>query len=107
MTLTDLSAPPLAESDDARVMAAGNSLLVSVAAGGTKLRAVRDEFGVVARMRLRLIGAVMPLRASSREEAQGMDVVQHGEEAYVTGEGAILVVPEDGGQVGVPVADPG
>jgi hypothetical protein len=25
-----------------------------------------------------------------------MDVVQHGEEAYVTGEGAILMVPEDG-----------
>ncbi|MBK5110000.1 MAG: ammonium transporter [Thermoleophilia bacterium] len=40
---------------------------------------------------LRLIGAVVPLRASEREEAVGMDVVQHGEEAYVTGEGAILV----------------
>jgi hypothetical protein len=36
-----------------------------------------------------------------------MDVTQHGEEAYVTGEGAILVAPEDGGPVGVPVADPG
>ena len=34
-----------------------------------------------------------------------MDVVQHGEEAYVTGEGAILVVPEDDGRRG-PVADP-
>jgi ammonium transporter, Amt family len=56
---------------------------------------------------LKLIGAVMPLRASEREEAIGMDVVQHGEEAYVTGEGAILVVPEDGGTAPVPVADPG
>ena len=56
---------------------------------------------------LRLIGAVMPLRASSKEEAQGMDVVQHGEEAYVTGEGAILVVPEDGSPVPLAVADPG
>ena len=36
-----------------------------------------------------------------------MDVVQHGEEAYVTGEGAILVVPEDGAPAPVPVADPG
>ncbi len=37
-----------------------------------------------------------------------MDVVQHGEEAYVTGEGAILVASsEDGGKVPVPVADPG
>ena len=56
---------------------------------------------------LKLIGAVMPLRASEHEEAIGMDVTYHGEEAYVTGEGAILVVPEDGGNVPVPVADPG
>ncbi len=40
---------------------------------------------------LKLIGLVMPLRATAREEALGMDIVQHGEEAYVTGEGAILV----------------
>ena len=45
---------------------------------------------------LKLIGAVMPLRASEAEEAQGMDVVYHGEEAYPTGEGAILVEPVDG-----------
>jgi ammonium transporter, Amt family len=56
---------------------------------------------------LKLVGAVMPLRTTERDEAMGMDVVQHGEEAYVTGEGAILVLPEDGGRVGVPVADPG
>jgi len=55
---------------------------------------------------LKLIGAVMPLRASEHEEALGMEVVQHGEEAYVTGEGAILVVPEEGGTAPVPVADP-
>ena len=48
---------------------------------------------------LKLVGLVMPLRASSREEAIGMDVVQHGEEAYVTGEGAILLGPEDGHEV--------
>jgi ammonium transporter, Amt family len=56
---------------------------------------------------LKLIGAAMPLRASEHEEALGMDVTYHGEEAYVTGEGAILVVPEDGGAVPVTVADPG
>jgi Amt family ammonium transporter len=44
---------------------------------------------------LKVIGAVMPLRATDREEAMGMDVVQHGEEAYVTGEGAILLLPDD------------
>ena len=43
---------------------------------------------------LRLIGAVFPLRASEHDEALGMDVTQHGEEAYITGEGAILV-PRD------------
>ena len=40
---------------------------------------------------LRVIGLVMPLRVSEREEALGLDVAQHGEEAYATGEGAILV----------------
>ncbi|HEX6782876.1 MAG TPA: ammonium transporter [Solirubrobacterales bacterium] len=56
---------------------------------------------------LKAIGAVMPLRATDREEAMGMDVVQHGEEAYITGEGAILLLPDDHEKVAVPVADPG
>jgi ammonium transporter, Amt family len=57
---------------------------------------------------LKLVGAVMPLRATERDEAIGMDVVQHGEEAYVTGEGAILVLPDgDEGPTEVPVANPG
>ncbi|HKT82456.1 MAG TPA: ammonium transporter [Solirubrobacterales bacterium] len=56
---------------------------------------------------LKLIGAVMPLRASEHEEALGLDVTYHGEEAYASGEGAILVVPEDGVIPPVPVADPG
>jgi Amt family ammonium transporter len=55
---------------------------------------------------LKAIGLVMPLRASEREEALGMDVVQHGEEAYVTGEGAILVAPDGDGDIDVPVAEP-
>ena len=55
---------------------------------------------------LKLIGLVMPLRATEGEEAIGMDVIQHGEEAYVTGEGAILVAPADDGEVGAPVANP-
>jgi Amt family ammonium transporter len=40
---------------------------------------------------LKLIGLVMPLRNTEHEEALGMDVVNHGEEAYASGEGAILV----------------
>ena len=55
---------------------------------------------------LRVIMLVMPLRATEREESLGMDVVQHGEEAYATGEGAILVAPEAGVEANVPVANP-
>ncbi|MGH2840518.1 MAG: ammonium transporter [Solirubrobacteraceae bacterium] len=42
---------------------------------------------------LKGIGAVMPLRGSDHDEAVGMDVLHHGEEAYASGEGAILVTP--------------
>jgi Amt family ammonium transporter len=44
---------------------------------------------------LKGISFVMPLRVTEQEEALGLDVTQHGEEAYVTGEGAILVMPPD------------
>ncbi|MGZ6644332.1 MAG: ammonium transporter, partial [Solirubrobacteraceae bacterium] len=43
---------------------------------------------------LKAIGLVLPLRATAHEEALGMDVVEHGEEAYTHGEGAILVAPD-------------
>jgi Amt family ammonium transporter len=43
---------------------------------------------------LKLIALVMPLRVTNREEGVGMDVAQHGEEAYARGEGAVLVPPE-------------
>jgi Amt family ammonium transporter len=52
---------------------------------------------------LTVLGRLMPLRATAREEAIGMDIVQHGEEAYATGEGAILVTPEDGREPPIPV----
>ena len=43
---------------------------------------------------LKLIALVTPLRRTNREEGMGMDVVQHGEEAYARGEGAVLVPPD-------------
>ena len=46
----------------------------------------------------------MPLRATQQEEALGLDVVHHGEEAYASGEGAILVSTEAGLERPVPVA---
>ena len=55
---------------------------------------------------LRVILLFTPLRATEREEALGMDIVQHGEEAYATGEGAILISSEAGVDGAVPVADP-
>jgi Amt family ammonium transporter len=43
---------------------------------------------------LKVIVLLAKLRATSREEGIGLDVTQHGEEAYSRGEGAILVQPE-------------
>jgi ammonium transporter, Amt family len=56
---------------------------------------------------LRIIGALTPLRGTPHEEAVGMDVVHHGEEAYATGEGAILIMPEGGIEEELALADPG
>jgi ammonium transporter, Amt family len=53
---------------------------------------------------LKLIGLVSPLRATESQEALGLDVIYHGEEAYPTGEGAILVTPEAGIEGERPVA---
>ncbi len=43
---------------------------------------------------LRLIGLLLPLRRAERVERMGLDVTQHGEEAYSHGEGALLVMQE-------------
>jgi Amt family ammonium transporter len=39
--------------------------------------------GIATFILLKLVGAIFPLRASSGDEAVGLDVSQHGEEAYV------------------------
>jgi Amt family ammonium transporter len=49
---------------------------------------------------LKLVGVMIPLRADAQEEGFGMDVSQHGEEAYAEGEGAILVLPDRDVKVG-------
>ena len=41
---------------------------------------------------LKLVDLVVPLRVSKRDEGLGLDVSQHGEEAYVRGEGAVLIL---------------
>jgi Amt family ammonium transporter len=54
---------------------------------------------------LRALGAVMPLRGADHDEAVGMDVIHHGEEAYATGEGAILITPDGSVEDALAVAE--
>ena len=48
--------------------------------------------GVVSFILLKLVGAIVPLRATDNDESVGLDVSQHGEEAYVHGGGSIGVL---------------
>ena len=50
--------------------------------------------GIMTFVILKALGLVMSLRSVPRMEGVGMDVSQHGEEAYASGEGSILVPPE-------------
>jgi Amt family ammonium transporter len=49
---------------------------------------------------LKLLALVMPLRIGAKTEGVGLDVTQHGEEAYTQGDGAILVTPKQAVPVG-------
>ena len=48
--------------------------------------------GVASFLLLKLINLVLPLKAAIKEEGLGLDVSQHGEEAYADDEGAILIL---------------
>ena len=63
----------------------------AAAVGATLLYSGTASFAL-----LKLIGALVPLRAERRQEGLGLDVPQHGEEAYTSGEGAILLLPDMG-----------
>jgi len=45
---------------------------------------------------LKVIGLVVALKADRREEGLGLDVSQHGEEAYADDDGAVLILPREG-----------
>ena len=49
--------------------------------------------GVATFVVLKVVGLFVRLRADQREEGLGLDVSQHGEEAYTRGEGALLLMP--------------
>jgi len=67
----------------------GQLWIQAVAVGATILYS-----GAVTFVLLKLVAVLVPLRAEATDEGLGMDVTQHGEEAYTEGEGAILVLPE-------------
>jgi Amt family ammonium transporter len=56
---------------------------------------------------LKVLGLVTALRAVPKTEGMGMDVSQHGEEAYTNGEGSILVISEPTpGMAPAPILNP-
>ena len=72
----------------------------AAAVGATIVYSAAMTWGI-----LKALALFAPIRAASREEGLGLDVTQHGEEAYARGEGAILVLHESGGS-GASVSEP-
>jgi ammonium transporter, Amt family len=50
--------------------------------------------GIMSFILLKVIGLVMPLRATADEEDEGLDISQHGEEAYLTAGGGSTMMME-------------
>ncbi len=61
----------------------------ALAAGAAPVYAFAGTFVL-----LKLMSLVARIRVHERDEGQGLDLSQHGEEAYTRGEGAILIHPE-------------
>ena len=72
-------------------LVAGNARQVGVQLIG--LLVVAAYSGLATASLIKLVNAVARVRSSQRDEAVGLDVTQHGEEAYTRGEGAVLVMP--------------
>ena len=70
----------------------GNPMQLGIQAVAVLAAVVYSALGTFAL--LKLVGLLTPLRAGPKEEGVGLDVTQHGEEAYTSGEGAILVLSE-------------
>ena len=79
-------------SGGANGLIAGNAAQVGIQAAGIAAALVYSA--VMTFVLLKLIALVLPLRATSRDEALGLDVCDHGEEAYAEGDGAILISPD-------------
>jgi Amt family ammonium transporter len=70
---------------------AGNARQVGVQMSG--LLVVAAYSGVATLALVKLVNAVGRVRSTQRDEAVGLDITQHGEEAYTRGDGAVLVMP--------------
>jgi Amt family ammonium transporter len=77
---------------DGALFGNGRQLLVQLAA----VAATIAYSAIATLVILKVIAFASALRATAREEGIGLDVTQHGEEAYSRGEGAILVQPDRG-----------
>jgi Amt family ammonium transporter len=62
--------------------------------------------GVASFVLLKLIGLVLPLRATATEEAEGLDLTMHGEEAYLHTGGIEAVVAESSSRPSAPASAP-
>jgi len=83
----------------------GAPLQVLVQIAGVAAAALYSALGTM--LVLRGLALFMPLRvADPGHEGSGLDVGQHGEEAYGSGEGAVLVLPEATPAVAAPAAAP-
>jgi Amt family ammonium transporter len=51
--------------------------------------------GIMTFIILKVIGLVAPLRSSEREEGIGMDILNHGEEAYANSDGTLLLLTDE------------
>lgn len=68
--------------------------------------AVLAYSGIATFVILKAIALVMPLRSAGRVEGVGLDVTDHGEEAYTAGDGAILIPPSGLAAMGAVEATP-
>ena len=53
---------------------------------------------------IKLVSLLTPVRVAARDEGFGLDVAEHGEEAYANGEGALLILPRPAPAAPAPVA---
>ena len=88
--LTGVFADPAWSGGPAGVVAGNPGQIVTQLAS---IVAVAAYSGIATFAILKALALVMPLRIAGRVEGVGLDVTEHGEEAYTAGDGAILISP--------------